>query len=360
MSAPHLHEFLTANRREILDRSQSKLERRDALTSTTVEPATGLPAFLDQMIVILRASKDGRGDERGDVAASAKLHGGALLRRGLTLGQVVQDYGSICQSITEMADERSVAIAAAEFHTFNRCFDEAVAQAVTEYERQRDRTVGGMGAVHLGFLAHEMRNLLTAAVLTFELVKKDSVEAQDRAGASLGRSLRSMRILIDRTLSEVRLGAQLRKLERLSLYELIDEVELVASLEAESRDLQISVDPGPRDVTVEADHQLLASAVMNVLQNAFKFTRPRSHVSIRVRSTDDRAFIEVQDECGGLPPGKTDEMFRPFEQRSVDRTGLGLGLSVSLKAVRACRGDIHISDLPGQGCVFTVELPRAR
>ncbi len=70
-------------------------------------------------------------------------------------------------------------------------------------------------------------------------------------------------------------------------------------------------------------------------------------------------LIEVQDECGGLPPGKSDELFRPFEQRGADHTGLGLGLTISLKGVRANGGEIQVRDVPGSGCVFTVDLPRA-
>jgi hypothetical protein len=94
---------------------------------------------------------------------------------GLTVGQVVHDYGSICQSVTELADERDVAITADEFQTLNRCLDDAIAEAVTHYEQQRDRTVGGSGVAHLGFLAHEMRNLLSTSMLTFEALSRGNV-----------------------------------------------------------------------------------------------------------------------------------------------------------------------------------------
>ena len=53
--------------------------------------------------------------------------------------------------------------------------DDAIAEAVTTYEQQRDRTVGGSGVAHLGFLAHEMRNLLSTAMLTFEALSRGSV-----------------------------------------------------------------------------------------------------------------------------------------------------------------------------------------
>jgi len=52
-------------------------------------------------------------------------------------------------------------------------------------------------------------------------------------------------------------------------------------------------------------------------------------------------------------------LFKPFQQRGADQTGLGLGLAISLKGVQASGGEIQVRDLPGSGCVFTVDLPRA-
>ena len=62
--------------------------------------------------------------------------------------------------------------------------------------------------------------------------------------------------------------------------------------------------------------------------------------------------------AGGLPSGNATELFRPFEQRSADRTGLGLGLAFSRWAVEANHGRLYARSLPGKGCVFTVDLPR--
>ena len=355
---PALHEFLVANRAEVLERSRAKIAGRSVPTPTDAELKNGLPLFLDQLIGILRDNPEDLA-VHANVGASATLHGGDLLRRGLTVGQVVQDYGSICQSITELASERYLAISAVEFQTFNRCLDEAIAQAVTEYEHQRDRSVGSPRTAHLGVLADEMRNLLTTAMLTFEALEKGSVGIQGSTGTLLGRSLRRMRALIDRTLADVRLEAKIQTFERVAVAELFEEIEIVATVEARNHDVQLSIDMGASDIAVEVDRQILASVIANLVQNAFRFTRPRGHVTIRARSTSDRVLIEVEDQCGGLPPGKAENLFRPFEQRGADRKGLGLGLAICLKGVRANQGDIYVRDLPGAGCVFTVDLPRA-
>ena len=278
---------------------------------------------------------------------------------GVTVGQVVEDYGSICQSITELAVERSVEITVDEFRTFNGCLDEATSQAVAEYQYQRDRTADSPGVAHLGVLAHEMRNLLSTSMLTFDALRKGTVGIHGSTGAMHARSLRRMRDLIDRTLAEVRLDAEIQTSERVSVAELIEEIEIVATMDAKDYDKQLSVDAGPFDVAVVADHQILASVVVNLVQNAFKFSRSHGHITVRAHTAGDRVLIDVQDECGGLPPGKAEDLFLPFEQRGHDKTGLGLGLAISLKGVKASGGEIRVRDLPGVGCIFTVDLPRA-
>ena len=66
----------------------------------------------------------------------------------------------------------------------------------------------------------------------------------------------------------------------------------------------------------------------------------------------------MEDECGGLPAGQAATLLKPFTQKSTDRTGLGLGLSICLKAMKVLAGELHIVDLPGKGCIFTIDLPK--
>ncbi len=88
-------------------------------------------------------------------------------------------------------------------------------------------------------------------------------------------------------------------------------------------------------LSVDADRQMILSAVTNLLQNAFQFTNFGGHVSLTAHSAAGHLILDIEDECGGLPPGRSEELFQPFAQRSADRTGLGLGLSISRRAVEA-------------------------
>ena len=354
-----LHEFITLNRDEIILRCRAKVATRSVPPPTEAEINHGVPLFLDQLVITLRGGQDGLNPE---ISRSAVLHGHDLLRQGFTVSQVVHDYGDICQSVTELALEQDAPISTDDFRTLNRCLDDAIAGAVTEFGRGRNQsTLDGAdarGNERLGFLAHELRNLLNTSILAFDVLKTGDVGVGGSTGQVLRRNLVGARDLIGRSLAEVRLTQGVQNPERFTVAGIIEEVAQAATLEANERDITFTVIPIENDVAIEADRQVLASVIGNLLQNAFKFTRPRTVVTLRVGASAGRVLIEIADECGGLP-GETASLFRPFDQRGADRSGLGLGLAFCRWAVEANRGRIYARTAPGKGCVFTVDLPRA-
>jgi signal transduction histidine kinase len=175
----------------------------------------------------------------------------------------------------------------------------------------------------------------------------------------LERSLSALHDLINRSLAEARLRHDLRARTRFGIAEFIAEIAPAAALYAGARGLSLKVEEGDAGVCVDADRLILAAMVANLLQNAFKFTRPGTTVTLRASATCDRVLIEVEDECSGLPDGNVDALFQPFEQRSTDRTGLGLGLAISRSGAEANNGRVYARNLPDHGCIFTIDLPRA-
>jgi signal transduction histidine kinase len=118
-----------------------------------------------------------------------------------------------------------------------------------------------------------------------------------------------MRDLLDRSFAEVRLKAGIQKRTNVSVAVLIEDVAITAAVEAAHRGLQFTVAPIADDVVIHADPQILVSALSNLIQNAFKFTLPSGHVSLKILTTADRVQIEIEDECGGLPPGRSSICF---------------------------------------------------
>src|SRR6476469_4561070 len=353
-----LYEFIAVNRDEIIRRCRGKVARRAVPAPTKAEIDHGVPVFLDQLGDALRLGLN----STPEIGKSALQHGHDLLLQGFTISQVVHDYGDICQAITELAVEVNAPISTDDFRMLNRCLDEAIAGAVTEYGRERNQSgidgESARGSERLGFFAHELRNLLNTALMAFEVPKTGNVGVGGSTGTVLHRTLRASHSLVTRSLAEVRLTQGIQNREQFRVAEFIDEVSSASTLDENARGVRLIVTPVDDAMVLAADRQVLAAVVANLLQNAFKFTRSGTTVTLRVGASAERVLIEVQDECGGLPSVDVNELFRPFEQRSADRTGIGLGLAFSRWGAEANDGRIYARNLPDRGCVFTVDLPR--
>jgi signal transduction histidine kinase len=349
-----LHEFIELNRDEIIARCRGKVASRSVPPPTEIEIDHGVPVFLSQLQDQLRLGLT----STPEISRTALLHGRDLRLQGFTVSQVVHDYGDVCQAITELAVELDAPISSEDFRTLNRCLDDAIAGAVTEFGREQNQSAVEGEAARAGFLAHEVRNLVNSALMAFEVLMTGNVGVAGSTGAVLQRSLLGLRELSTRSLAEVRLTHGVQNREQFPVSEFIAEITPAASLEALGRRVTLTVPPVENGAMIEADRQILAAVVTNLLQNAIKFTRPQSTVTLRVGGNSERVLIEIHDECGGLPGENIDELFRPFEQRGHDRTGLGIGLAFSRWGVEANNGRIYARNLPGHGCVFTVDLPR--
>ena len=354
-----LHEFITTYRQPIITRTREKLTDRPWPLVSTSELEHGVPLFLTQLSETLRWEMTPTPFSQEAIGAAAVKHGRELRALGFNISQVVHDYGDICQAITEVAVEKHVPITTEEFHILNRCLDTAIAGAVTEHARMTAETRTTEELERSGHLAHEIRNVLNTAQLAFHTLKLGTVAVNGSTGTVLGRSLMALKHLVDNTLSDVRMAANIQRTERVPIASFLGEIATVASLHAEYRALRFTLEHVDPEIAVDADPQLLASAVMNLLNNAFKFTPAGGHVVLRAVRDAHQVHIEVEDECGGMSEG-VDDPFKPFtERRSADRSGLGLGLSIARKAAQKHGGDIHIRNVPGSGCVFVIELPVA-
>ena len=211
----------------------------------------------------------------------------------------MHDYGDVCQAITELAVEMKVPVTGKEFQLLNLCLDDAIAGAVEEHARQRELDIRGEDTERLGELAHELRNLVNAAVLAFESIKRGGVAVGGSTGAVLGRSLTGLRDLIDRSLADVRLNAGVHRVESISVADFIAEVEIGAHMHAASRGVDFTT---PRCSTWSHRGRPPGSAVggLEPLQNAIS-SPPRRSVSLTPRA---RRGVCLTSGClRSRPPG---------------------------------------------------------
>ena len=162
-----LYEFITLNREEIIARCRAKVATRSMPPPSEAEINHGVPLFLDQLLDMLRSGVT----STLAIDASAGQHGHDLLLKGFTVSQVVHDYGDVCQTVTDLALETNAPINTEGFRTLNRCLDDAIASAVTMYTRESQQSHSDKSTdrdnERVGFLVHEMRNLVSTAVLAF-------------------------------------------------------------------------------------------------------------------------------------------------------------------------------------------------
>jgi hypothetical protein len=184
--------------------------------ATADELAHGIPTFLDQLIETLTLEqalesqnsplsvRNARGEVASNVGTTAALHGRDLFHEGFTIEQVVRDYGDVCQAVTNLAFETGAQISVDEFRTFNRCLDNAIAGAVSEYTRHRPASNTGNLQTSdslLKPLAQELRSHLHTAILAVTAMKAGSVGTGGATAAVLDQSLMEMRNIIERTLA---------------------------------------------------------------------------------------------------------------------------------------------------------------
>jgi signal transduction histidine kinase len=363
-----LHEFLTAQRAELIERCRVKVTKRSAPGPIPTGKIHGIPDFLDQLIETLQADParsrqlSGAQDSSSksalsEMGVSATRHGRELSWQGYTVEQVIRDYGDLCQAITDSALEHGSTIEVAEFRTLNRCLDNAIADSVTEWTYHHNLANAEQKVARADLFIYEMRKLIHTATLAAIAVKTGNVGIAGATGAVLDRSLIELRNLLDRSLADLRGRSEApAQHELISLADFVAESKICASLEAQSRECKLVVSAVDPKLAVDADQAMLFSAVGNLLDNAFKFTRHNTKVSLNAYAAGDRIHIDVEDGCGGLGAGEVERMFLPSTQGGAEIAGSGL--SICRHSVQANNGILSVRDVPGSGCVFTIDLPR--
>ena len=333
----------------------------------TVDPAAvgseeiidSLPAFLDELVRHLRPPSEQPPEQTIDKTREiAAKHGTVRFHAGFSLGAVIREYGVLRDCVLDLIQDQQIVVEIDELKKLLRHLNNGVVIGAEQFARERDQAIEQQSREHFGFIAHELRNPLGSALLSAEVMQRRAGAREDVALARLIRNLTVLQQLIDTSLSSVRardLG-QTRKLEKIdvSLGEIIEASRAEMAGDAEEKHLTIAIDGEAR---LEGDPRLIRSAVSNLMRNAVKYTRPGGRIDVRIRSGHETVSVEVEDECGGLPEGKSEELFTPFVQRGADRSGFGLGLAIAKDAVQAHQGSVQVSNLPGKGCVFMLSFP---
>jgi signal transduction histidine kinase len=361
-TASDLATLLKARRQDLINRWSAAVTRES--TSEPISRAALLdhiPRFIDELIGALHPDAL----SLTSLGENAVEHGAQRLNLGFNVAEVVREYGTLHRCIIEIADEGGLSIERDAQMVIARWLNQGLANAVSQYVTERDMEQQREASEHLGIIAHEIRTPLSSARVACDLLKqgKQGELAGSRPVELLDRALRRARDVVDNVLTHAALSLSLTpRLEALSLRKTLEEVAFDCGAEAEAKGIEIVVTVVPEDLGMDADARLLRSAVSNLLQNALEFSQPSSTTHVRAKQAEGHVCIEIEDTCGGLPPGRADDVFKPVVQRrqGETETTFGLGLPIAQQAARAHNGTLKVRDLPGKGCIFTLDLPAAK
>ena len=242
---------------------------------------------------------------------------------------------------------------------------DAVVTAFNETLARLEQAVGEMRQFSTA-LAHELRTPLAALRGDIELAMRDAhgSEPTTRQLAGQLEEIDRLKRLIDQILMLARAedGEIALARTRVNLDELaaavVDQIELVA--QAKAIDLRYE---RAGDVSVMGDEQWLSRLLLNLLDNAIKFTPPNGQIDVGVSREQTEARLTVHDTGAGIPPDAIphvfDRFFRADPARPSGVEGVGLGLSLVKWIVDRHPGHIDIVSQPGRGSTFTVRLPLA-
>jgi signal transduction histidine kinase/CheY-like chemotaxis protein len=373
----------------VIERDAEPLVERWCTRAATEQPRARrihYEALRDQFPGFLRAM--GRGlsaagsAEQSERAASAVEHGGQRWDVGWSLGELVRDYQILQLVILEHLEETlGRALRYREVMAIGVFIDDAVAASLVTYVEHRDAHVLRVEQERaealqqanrhkdefIAALAHELRNPLAPIMNSVKVLQLllgsadatvlDSISIVERQTKQLGR-------LVDDLLDLARIAQgklELRKVA-LDLRTVLEQSVQMSEPTIKSRDHQLAIDLPNEPLLLEADPARLVQIVVNLLNNAAKYTDRGGRVWLVAGREGDHAVVRVRDSGTGIPPEMLSRVFEMFVQ--VDsaghnaRGGLGIGLTLVRRLTELHGGTVMcLSPGLGHGSEFIVRLP---
>lgn len=211
-------------------------------------------------------------------------------------------------------------------------------------------------------ISHELRSPLARMNVALEIAKQKSGAESRPILDRIENESERLNDMISRllTLSKLESGAEEVERIRLDLAEIVRDVAADAQFEAQAKGKFVEVSTADSCIVMGSEN-LLRSAIENVLRNAVRYTADRTVVDVALTSKNGSAVLRVSDHGGGVPEEELPNLFRPFyrvgEARERKTGGIGLGLAIAERAVKAHRGKITAENT-ADGLAVNIELER--
>jgi heavy metal sensor kinase len=288
----------------------------------------------------------------------AGFGGYALARKALA---PIDSMGTQAKTISaeRLGDRLSIENSEDELGKLGTVFNDMLGRLQAAFDQLRRFTADA---------SHELRTPLTAIRSVGEVALQDErspAEYRDVIGSML-EEVDRLTWLAESLLALSRADAEHVRLQReeIPLIRVVREASSVVEVLAEEKRQHIDIE-GDANVFVSVDRLILRQAVVNLLDNAIKYSPSESQILVRVQSGgDNQVFLDVVDQGPGIPSEHQayvfDRFYRVDRARTREWGGAGLGLSITRWAVEAHSGDISLKSEEGRGCTFRVSLPIAK
>ena len=252
--------------------------------------------------------------------------------------------------------------------TEKKIASEELAQIYERERKARDEAeeANRMKDYFLAIVSHELRTPLNAILGWTKILRTKSVDQETTQNAleTIERSARSQAKLIEDLVDSARIASGKLRLEfrPTNLYEIVKTVYNSHKPQAETKNIRLEFEVDKTDIFVFGDMIRLQQVFNNLLSNSIKFTPEGGEIKIEISTDAEQSFISIKDNGRGISADFLPNIFRQFaqgdEKISGDRSGLGLGLSITKKLVEKHNGQIRAaSDGIGKGSIFSVKLP---
>lgn len=230
----------------------------------------------------------------------------------------------------------------------------------------RQRRLNAMMSNFVAAVSHELRAPVGSMGLLAERLRSGRIEAPEEVAHYhdlIGGECRRLSGTIENVLAFSRMerGRLAFDPELCDLAALLRDASALVRPMAEERRTTLSLMLPDQPVEAEVDPGFIRQAVLNLLDNALKFSPPGSTIGLALEHSDSRIHISVTDEGPGIPPAERERIFQPFYRIGTElrreTPGIGIGLAIVKHAVDAHSGSVRVMEgKSGHGSAFQIEF----